>query len=172
MKAGEKQALSQPIIASTISNNVTGRSDSNMPDNFQLFLSEATPSTPPDVALHSRKPQVVITKNTHSLCMSSSLWTLPIFATLSDVGQLCQEKNLGKIGNLAKICIFWTFTTYGNVCLFVKKLTKERILAGKMRRGWFLPLLRYPRGDIIVAGKVGFAIKKARQFFTLPRFNY
>jgi hypothetical protein len=68
MKIGKKQALSQPIIASTISRNIAGRSDSNTPDNFQLFLSETTPPTPPDTVLHSCAHNVV-TCTQQTLCV-------------------------------------------------------------------------------------------------------
>jgi hypothetical protein len=53
MNAGEKRVLSQPLAAGAALRDVTGRSDSNMPDNFLSFLSDATPPTPPDVAIRS-----------------------------------------------------------------------------------------------------------------------
>jgi hypothetical protein len=56
---------------------------------------------------------------------------------------------------------------------FSQKTNREGgILIEEMKRERFLPLLRHPKENIIVAGKVEFAIKKARQFFALPRFNY
>jgi hypothetical protein len=68
MKIGKKQALSQPITASTISRTVTGKSDSNMLNNSLLFLSETTPPTPPDTVLHSCAHNVV-TCTQQTLCV-------------------------------------------------------------------------------------------------------
>jgi hypothetical protein len=68
------------------------------------------------------------------------------------------------------------FGTFGygqqeNLFFSQKTYREGGILIDEMKRERFLPLLRYPKESIIVAGKAGFA-KKTRQFFTLPRFNY
>jgi len=82
INAGEKQALSQPIIASTTLRNVTSSSDGDMPDNLRLFLSETTPPTPPDTVLHSSAHKVVI-HTQYTLCgMPSSLLALAISPNL------------------------------------------------------------------------------------------
>jgi hypothetical protein len=51
-----------------------------------------------------------------------------------NMGSLSREK-YEKIGNLSKNLHFLghLFMAYGNACLLVKKLTKGRILVGKMR---------------------------------------
>jgi nitrate reductase gamma subunit len=59
INAGEKQTLSQPHNAATTLRNVISRSDSNMPDNFLLFLSETTSPCSPEKMLYSRASEVV-----------------------------------------------------------------------------------------------------------------